>query len=383
MNAPLAIVNLKATSDPVATIRYFSNPRKVVAAYDGLATGVAVGTPGELADLLMASHHNKRAKRSCRTAVLSVQTPPDATQEQLEDIDQRLLKAAADLRLILGVCSLLGWIHGNTGTRHLHAIFPNSNGRRTLDLRPKFLRQLQAFQWTLALASGRGRGRRKALPCYPKSHKLIMREVAGELLDGDGNIRPDRWNALVAQGKISNFRQRKTGELISFEWGGTGRRVRMATLKGFATECRNTQPANQELYEDCPCGPEPGQAPEPIGELDRLPAPNRNSPALAPTAGPGGRGTLQPPATTEPVALTATALIASQPADGEPTGTAQPGASGASPLPPGGLAGRGRRFQRRPGQQPAPARPDANANPAQRANPRPRFQRPSRPGIGL
>ena len=90
MNAPLAIVNLKATSDPVATIRYFSNPRKVVAAYDGLATGVAVGTPGELADLLMASHHNKRAKRSCRTAVLSVQTPPDATQEQLEDIDQRL-----------------------------------------------------------------------------------------------------------------------------------------------------------------------------------------------------------------------------------------------------------------------------------------------------
>lgn len=291
MNAPLAIVNLKATSDPVATIRYFSNPRKVVAAYDGLATGVAVGTPGELADLLMASHHNKRAKRSCRTAVLSVQTPPDATQEQLEDIDQRLLKAAADLRLILGVCSMLGWIHGNTGTRHLHAIFPNSTGRRTLDLRPKFLRQLQAFQWTLALASGRGRGRRKALPCYPKSHKLIVREVAGELLDGDGNIRPDRWDALVAQGKISNFRQRKSGELISFEWGGTGRRVRMATLEGFATECRNLQPATEELYEDSRFHSEPGQVLEPIGEPGGVTAPDRNSPALAPATGSTERGT--------------------------------------------------------------------------------------------
>ena len=381
MNAPLAIVNLKATSDPVATIRYFSNPRKVVAAYDGLATGVAVGTPGELADLLMASHHNKRAKRSCRTAVLSVQTPPDATQEQLEDIDQRLLKAAADLRLILGVCSMLGWIHGNTGTRHLHAIFPNSTGRRTLDLRPKFLRQLQAFQWTLALASGRGRGRRKALPCYPKAHKLIVREVAAALLDDNGEIRPDRWNALVAQGKISNFRQRKSGELISFEWGGTGRRVRMATLKGFATECRNLQPANQELYEDRPCYLEPGQALEPIGEPGGVTAPDRNGSALPASTGSAERGTLLPLATTEPVALTATALVASQPADGEPTGTAQPGASGASPLPPGGLVGRGRRFQRRPSQQPAPARPDTNANPATVAQPR--FQRPSRPGVGL
>ena len=41
MNAPCAIVNFKATSEPVATIRYFSNPAKVVGAYDGLTTGVA------------------------------------------------------------------------------------------------------------------------------------------------------------------------------------------------------------------------------------------------------------------------------------------------------------------------------------------------------
>lgn len=239
MNTPLAIVNFKATSDPVATIAYFANPKKVVATYDGLGTGVAVGSPKELAGLLLSSHHNKRAKRSCRTAVLSVQTPRHATKEQLEDIDRRLLQAAADLKLVLRVASMLGWIHGNTATRHLHLIFPNSTGRRTLDLRPKFLRQLQGFAWTLSLASGRGKGRRKALPVYPKARSLSARDLAGVLVDERGNLRKDQWEALVKTGKISNFRRRNDGSIVSFEWGG--KRVRVATLKGFALE-QNTQP---------------------------------------------------------------------------------------------------------------------------------------------
>ncbi len=380
MSKPLAIVNLGSTGNVAGTIGYYSNKKKVGKFLDGLHTGAAVGNSKQLAELLLANHHNPRGRRVARTAVLSVKTPRRASKEELQDIDERLTQAFWDLQKVLKV-PMLGWTHTNTATRHLHIIFPNSNGVRCLDLRPRWLRQLQGFMWTMALLSGRGKGRRKALPVYPHARQLVVRDLANLLMDEQGNIRPDRWKALVAQGKISNFRQRKSGELISFEWGGTGRRVRMATLKGFATECRNTQPANQELYEDCPCYLEPGQALEPIGEPGGVTAPDRNGSALPASTGSAERGTLLPPATTEPVALTATALVANQPADGEPTGTAQPGASGASPLPPGGLAGRGRRFQRRPGQQPAPARPDANANPATVAQPR--FQRPSRPGIGL
>jgi hypothetical protein len=70
MTTPLAIVNLKSTSRPVATIRYFADPKKVTAAYDGLDVGVAKGTPRQLADLLLAYHHDPRVKRVCRTAVI-------------------------------------------------------------------------------------------------------------------------------------------------------------------------------------------------------------------------------------------------------------------------------------------------------------------------
>ncbi len=234
MNIPCAIVNFRSTGDPVATIGYCGNPKKVVASFDGLATGLAVGSPKELADLLLANHHDRHAKRVCRTAVISVQTPRDATAEQLADIDRRLLQAAADLKLVLRVASMLGWVHGNTLTRHIHLIFPNSNGRRTLDLRPQLLRQLQGFLWTAQLASGRGKGRRKALSVYPRSRKLVVRDLAGVLLDDGGNLRRERWEQLLASGKVGNVRLRNDGSPISFEC--EGRRIRFSTLKDFITE---------------------------------------------------------------------------------------------------------------------------------------------------
>jgi len=390
MSKPLAIVNLGATGNVGAAIKYFGDKKKVGKFLDGLHTGAAVGSPKELAALLLSNHHNPRGKRVARTAVISVKTPRRASKRELEDIDERLMQAFWDLQKLLKV-PMLGWTHTNTATRHLHIIFPNSNGIRCLDLRPRWLRQLQGFMWTAALLSGRGRGRRKALPAYPKARKLVVRDLATLLMDGQGNLRQDRWKALVAQGKISNFRQRKSGELISFEWGGTGRRVRMATLKGFATECQNTQPATEELlYEDRPCRLVGGQALEPIGEPGRVTPPDRNSPALPASTGSAERGTLPPLAPAKPVALATAVLgaiqleppLTGQPGDHEPasTGTPEPGATGASPLPPGGLAGRGRGFQRRASQQPAPARPDANVAPPAVAQPR--FQRPSRPGFG-
>lgn len=387
-NTPLAIINLGSTGDVASAIGYYSNKKKVGKFLDGLHTGAAVGGPKELAALLLSNHHNPRGKRVARTGVISVKTPRRASKQELEDIDQRLIQAFWDLQKVLRV-PMLGWIHTNTQTRHLHLIFPNSNGIRCLDLRPRWLRQLQGFMWTAALLSGRGRGRRKALPVYPKSHKLIVREVAGELLDDSGEIRPDRWDALVKAGKISNFRQRKSGELISFEWGGTGRRVRMATLKGFATECLNLQPATEELiYETSPCGPEPGLAPEPIMEPGPVAPAHRNDSAVAPAAGPIQCGALPDALPAEPTVAGTLARLArglgqvatqcpalNGPA---PDGTPEPQPAGASPLPTGGLVGPGRRFKRRSQVRPAPV-----ANPVPVAVAGPRFQRPSRPGIGL
>lgn len=234
MNIPYAILNLRSTGDPVASIGYFGNRKKVVASFDGLATGLAVGSPKELADLLLANHHDRHAKRVCRTAVISVQTAPNATKEQLGDLDRRLLQAAADLQKVLKIASMLGWVHGNTLTRHIHLLFPNSNGRRTLDLRPKLLRQLQGFLWTAEFLSGRGKGRRKALSVYPRSRKLVVRDLADLLLDDAGNLRRERWDQLLAAGKIGNVRLRNDVSPISFEC--EGRRIRFSTLKGFITD---------------------------------------------------------------------------------------------------------------------------------------------------
>ena len=231
MTTPYAIINLRATSRPVEAIKYFANTKKVSRTYDGLDAGVARGTPRQLAELLLAYHHDPRAKRVCRTAVISVKTPRRATAEQLDDIDRRLLQAAKDFQKLMGIASMLGWVHRDTSTRHIHLIFCNSNGRRTLDLRPKFLKELQSFAWTLQFISGRGRGRGKALPTYPKAKRLDVRLLALALLDEKGKLRKDRWDKLVKAGKVTDFRTRKDGSLISFKY--QGRRIRLTTLINF------------------------------------------------------------------------------------------------------------------------------------------------------
>lgn len=228
---PYAIVNFKATTRVVRAIKYFANPKKVVATYDGLDCGVAKGTPRQLAELLLAYHHDPRARRVCRTALISVRTPKNASKGELADIDRRLLQAARDFQKFMRIASMLGWIHGDTATRHIHLIFANSNGRRTLDLRPKFLKELQGLAWTVQFLSGRGKGRRKALPMYPKAKRLDVRLLAVALLDSDGNLRKDRFERMVKSGKISDLRLRTNGSLISFKF--QDRRIRLTTLINF------------------------------------------------------------------------------------------------------------------------------------------------------
>ena len=228
---PCAIVNFKETTRVVRAIKYFSNPKKVVATYDGLDCGVAKGTPRQLAELLLAYHHDPRARRVCRTAIISVRTPKKASKSELADIDRRLLHAARDFQKFMRVASMLGWVHDDTATRHIHLIFANSNGRRTLDLRPKFLKELQGLAWTVQFLSGRGKGRRKALPMYTKAKRLDVRLLAVALLDSNGRLRKDRFERMVKAGKITELRLRANGSLISFKF--QDRRIRLTTLINF------------------------------------------------------------------------------------------------------------------------------------------------------
>jgi hypothetical protein len=93
--------------------------------------------------------------------------------------------------------------------------------------------------WTMEFLSGRGRGKRKALPMYPQSKKLDVRVLAIALFDSNGKLRKDRWAKLVQAGKVSDFRQRNDGSLISFKF--QGRRIRLSTLKDFLV-CLSGQP---------------------------------------------------------------------------------------------------------------------------------------------
>ena len=85
--------------------------------------------------------------------------------------------------------------------------------------------------WTMQFLSGRGKGRRKALPMYPKAKRLDTRLLAVALLDSNGKLRKDRWDKMVKAGKITDFRLRTNGSLVSFQF--QGRRIRLSTLANF------------------------------------------------------------------------------------------------------------------------------------------------------
>ena len=232
MKPRFAIVNIRTNSNPIGAIRYFKNPKKLTATYDGLELGTADGkTAAELAELLLAGHHDPRAARCCRTAVISVKTPKNASKAELDEIDQRLLRCAKDFQRYFKIISMLGFCHGNTMTRHMHCIWPNSTGRRTLNITPKILRDLQGLEWTVEFLSGRGKGRRTGLSFNPKAPKLAIRTLALALFDAKGKFNESRWHKMVKSGAISDFRQRRDGSIISFVF--QNRRIRHSTLNNF------------------------------------------------------------------------------------------------------------------------------------------------------
>lgn len=260
----LGIVNIKCTSQPVRAIRYFADQKKVVAFADCLRVGTIMNaTPREIADSLMCDHHDSHVKnRVCRTVIISVKTPKNATKEEIEKRVASVTEAFHDLFKELDVPGA-AWIHGNTQTIHGHGIFPNSDGRRTLNITPSVLRNLQNFKWTQALESGRGRGKRGAIPVYTRAKNLAASGLAKIIFDKNMNVGEFALNTLEQAGIISEVRRTKSGEPISLSF--QNKRFRITTLKNFFT---NQQPENNNMIESF--DPVKGATEELLNELEKV-----------------------------------------------------------------------------------------------------------------
>lgn len=214
-------------------MRYMLDRRKVVRVIDACDIGVFSGKPRDAVELLVLDHHDPTGAKChiLRTEVISIKTPKDATPQQLAAFDDHLERSVWDLKKALGIKQLIAPIHGNTRTRHVHLIHGNSNGQRSLDWGPEFLSKLNDFQWTSALAPGKGRGQRRGIEVYPKARTLSVRDLAALLVDEHHQLQPSRWDGLVQKGELTDFRTRQDGSLISFCFAG--KRIRFATLAAF------------------------------------------------------------------------------------------------------------------------------------------------------
>ncbi len=145
MKKTKAILRLGYTDKLTASIRYYAHPKKVEKTLDGLNVGVVTDKPRDIIDSLLVDHHDPTACKAARTFIISAKTPDKATPEQLKMIDEGLERAFFDFKKEMGGLPMVGWIHGNTKTRHIHGIMPNSDGRRGLDIGPQQLSKLQDF----------------------------------------------------------------------------------------------------------------------------------------------------------------------------------------------------------------------------------------------
>lgn len=137
-------------------------------------------------------------------------------------------------------------IHANTGIYHAHLAVANvGSDSKPLKFRPHQAVAMSEMKFTEHAISAKGIGKR-GLPVYTKHRrKLAVEELAGLLILPNGDINDPVWKALEKKGSITNFRTRKSGVPISFEYDG--RRIRFATLRRFMLDQHKPKPTNQTM----------------------------------------------------------------------------------------------------------------------------------------
>jgi hypothetical protein len=133
----------------------------------------------------------------------------------------------------------------HNGIYHLHGGVANVGpDGKPLKFKPYMVRDMAAMKFTAHTISAKGAGKSRGVAVYPKARKLAVRDLAAFLIDDNGVVRPERWDALVASGDIGDLRLRKDGSLISFSYQGC--RIGFDTLQSFIAQQQTQQKEIQQ-----------------------------------------------------------------------------------------------------------------------------------------
>jgi hypothetical protein len=168
-------------------------------------------------ETLRAYHKNKRASE-VRHVVFAV---PKGTPRK--EAIELLLKLSLDWidEYAPGRHWLLG-IHDDNGFYHGHLAVANSGeDGKAIQIDQFDVKNMAALKFTSHAVSAKGTGMNTGLPVYSKAAKLDVRDLAVSLVDDAGTIRNNRWDELVATGKITDIHlHARTGTPTSFQYEG-------------------------------------------------------------------------------------------------------------------------------------------------------------------
>jgi hypothetical protein len=170
-----------------------------------------------VAETLRVHHTNKRSSEA-RHVVLAVpkSTPRREALVLLEKVSADWIAEYAPGR------PWMYGVHVDNGFWHAHLAVANTGeDRRALDIDQYDVRNMASMKFTTHAVSAKGTGMNTGLPVYSKAANLAVRDLAESLVDDDGRVHNDRWEEMVATGKITDIHvHQRTGAPTSFQYDG-------------------------------------------------------------------------------------------------------------------------------------------------------------------
>jgi hypothetical protein len=197
----------------------------------------------------LRSHHGESRASEVRHVVLS--TPKGTPRREAKKVIRAVWKD-----FISTYAPERPWMFGlqfHNGILHGHGAISNVGpAGRPLGWKPHQVVAMSEMAFTEHAISAKGRGK-KGLPIYTKARgKLAVKDLAALVVDTDSTIKNEVWKQLKKKGAVSDFRNRKDGSLISFEF--QGRRIRLATLKHFVEHLQSDSSGNTGSASPPPSG---------------------------------------------------------------------------------------------------------------------------------
>ena len=174
----------------------------------------------------LKSYHGDSRACEVRHLVFSLPrgTPRKQAKETLRMIcADWLLNYAPERNWVFAIQYHNGICHGHLAVQNV-----GIDGK-PLKIRPHHVKQMASMAFTKNATSAERTGK-QGLPFYSKPRKkLAVQELAELVFLANGTINKREWNNLKASETVKNFRLKKDGTLLSFEF--SGRRIRFSTLR--------------------------------------------------------------------------------------------------------------------------------------------------------